>query len=158
MRSPCLGKLRIALYSWEKLASPSKSVATVCRRRQTPWCPATRVRSQGLQAPPFLGSDGGPIFPPEESEDYVWWITDASRNRKQDEQKGDEDGPQSSESEAAQDEGERKADDALVSDSDPDSSRSERGDSQSQTTVVLPVRHDTRPRRDPDCAWASRRS
>ena len=84
-------------------------------------------------------------------------MTDASRNRKQDE-KGDEDGPQSSESEAAQEEGERKPDDALVSDSDPDSSRSERGDSQSQTAVVLPVRHDTRPRRDPTRAWASRGS
>ena len=112
---------------------------------------------QNLPAPPFLGTDGSPIFPCEESEDYMWWVTDASRHRKKEEQ-GDEDGPQSSGSEAAQEEGERKADDALVSDSDPDSSRSERGDSQSQTTVVLPVRHDARPRRDPDCAWASRRS
>ena len=82
-------------------------------------------------------------------------MTDASRNLKKEEH--DEDGPQS-ESEVAQDEGERKADDALVSASDPDSSRSERGDSQSQTAVVLPVRYDTRSRPDPDCAWASRRS
>ena len=88
----------------------------------------------------------------------TWWVTDASRNQNKDEQKGDEDGPQSSEESEAQDEGERKADDALVSDSDPDSSRSEWGNSQSQTTVVLPVRYDTRPLRDQNCAWASRRS
>ena len=113
---------------------------------------------QNLPAPPFRASDGGPIFPLEESEDYLWWVTDASRNQNKDEQKGDEDGPQSSEESEAQDEGERKADDALVSDSDPDSSRSEWGNSQSQTTVVLPVRYDTRPLRDQNCAWASRRS
>ena len=82
----------------------------------------------------------------------LWWVTDASRLRKKDEQKGDEDGPTSSEE--AQDEGERKPDDALTSDSDPDSSRSDRGESQSQQAVVLPVRYDTRPPCDPSVQWA----
>ena len=84
----------------------------------------------------------------------LWWVTDASRLRKKDEQKADEDGPTSSEDEEAQDEGERKKpDDALTSDSDPDSSRSDRGESQSQQAVVLPVRHDTRRRHDPSVSW-----
>ena len=56
----------------------------------------------------------------------LWWVTDASRLRKKDEKKADEDGPTSSEDGEAQDEGQRKPDDALTSDSDPDSPRSDR--------------------------------
>ena len=84
----------------------------------------------------------------------LWWVTDASRLRKKDEQKADEDGPTSSEDGEAQEEGERKPDDALTSDSDPDSSRSDRGESQPQQALVLPVRYDTRPLCDPSVQWA----
>ena len=83
----------------------------------------------------------------------LWWVTDASRLRKKDEQKADEDGPTSSEDGEAQDEGQRKPDDALTSDSDPDSPRSDRGASQSQQAVVLPVRYDTRAPCDPSVQW-----
>ena len=99
---------------------------------------------QNLPAPRFRASDG-PIFPPEESDEFLWWVTDISRKEKTEQKAADEDGPPETDSEEeGQDEGERKPDDALTSDSDPDSSRSDRGDSQSQT-VVLPVRNDTRP-------------
>ena len=83
----------------------------------------------------------------------LWWVTDASRLRKKDEQKANEDGPTSSEDGEAQDEGQRKPDDALTSDSDPDSPRSDRGASQSQQAVVLPVRYDTRAPCDPSVQW-----
>ena len=97
-----------------------------------------------LPPPRFCAEDGSsPIFPPEGDEDELWWLTDVKRKEKGDEQKGDEDGPPSSESEAV-DEGEADAQKNaadLTSDSDPDSQRSDH-EPHSQQGVVLPVRHD----------------
>ena len=71
-----------------------------------------------------------------------WYLTDVKK-RAAEEHKPDEDGPASSEGEDG-DEEEQKAADALVTDSDPDSPRSDQEASQSQA-VILPVL-DTQPR------------
>ena len=85
-----------------------------------------------------------PHLPPEGDKFELWWLTDVKRKEKgEDEQKGDEDGPPDSEDEAL-DEGEAdKENNAadLTSDSDPDSQRSDH-EPNSQQGVVLPVRHD----------------
>ena len=110
-----------------------------------------------LPAPRFCAEDGSPIFPPEGDEFELWWLTDVKRREKgEDEQKGDEDGPPSSDSEAA-DEGEadkeKKAAD-LTSDSDPDSQRSDH-EPNSQQGVILPVRFDSQTTHTPYRAWAA---
>ena len=109
---------------------------------------------QNSPPPPFCAEDGSSIFPNEGDEFELWWLTDVKRKEKGDEQKGDEDGPPSSESEAA-DEGEadkeKNAAD-LTSDSDPDSQRSEQ-EPHSQQGVILPVRHDSQSTHTPYQAW-----
>lgn len=153
-------KDRAVPITWRCLAATlnPQPLAFSVIRRVLDWIDrCDEASKQNLPAPPLRASDGGPIFPPEESEDALWWVTDIKRKEKADE-KGDEDGPPESDSEEeAQDEAGRKPDDALTSDSDPDSSRSERGGESQSQTVVLPVRHDRRPP-DPNCAWASGRA
>ena len=98
-----------------------------------------------MPRPDFAAEDGTPIFPPEGTEEEYWWLTDVKKRAE--EQKADEDGPPSSEEE---DDEEPVAADALVTDSDPDSPRSDQEASQSQA-VILPVL-DTQPR-EPFVAW-----
>ena len=152
-------KDRMVPITWKCLAATlnPQPLAFSVIKRVLDWIDRCDDASQhGLPAPRFRAADGSAILPDEESEDALWWCTDITRKQKTDD-KGDEDGPpESSDSEDEQDEGEKKPDDALTSDSDPDSSRSERGESQSRT-VVLPVRHDSSPP-DPNCAWASGRA
>ena len=150
-------KERTVPIIWRSLAASlnPQPLAFSVIRRVLDWIDrADEASQQGLPAPEFRSSDGGPIFPPEDSDDYLWWVTDINRKEKTD-QKGDEDGPPESDEEEEQEEGERKAEDALTSDSDPESSRSDRGDSQSQT-VVLPVRNDTRPPVSDPPLWPAR--
>ena len=150
-------KERTVPIIWRSLAASlnPQPLAFSVIRRVLDWIDrADEASQQGLPAPEFRSSDGGPIFPPEDSDDYLWWVTDINRKEKTDQQ-GDEDGPPESDDEEEQEEGERKAEDALTSDSDPDSSRSDRGDSQSQT-VVLPVRNDTRPPVSDPPLWPAR--
>ena len=113
---------------------------------------------RGLPAPPFLAEDGSAIFPPEGSEDELWWLTDVKRKEedKKSLDKADEDGPPSSESDV-QDDGadeQQKPADALTSDSDPDSPRSDQ-EPMSQG-VILPVRHDSQQQstHTPQPLWA----
>ena len=110
-----------------------------------------------LPAPRFCAEDGSSIFPPEGDEFELWWLTDVKRKEKGADGQGNEDGPPSSESEAA-DEGEadkeKNAAD-LTSDSDPDSQRSENQEPSSQQGVILPVRHDgSQSMHMPYQAWA----
>ena len=95
-----------------------------------------------LPRPRFCTEDGSPIFPPEGDEFELWWLTDVKRKEKgDDEQKGDEDGPPESEATDEGEEDKEKNAAELTSDSDPDS---EPGDHEpsSQQGVILPVRHD----------------
>ena len=108
---------------------------------------------EGRPKPDFCSEDGSHIFPPEGSEDELWWLTDVVKRTDATEEKGDEDGPPDSEEEEAEEEDrgqEPKAPDALTSDSDPESDQ-ETPSSQSQT-VILPVRADTK-LRAPFVAW-----
>ena len=74
--------------------------------------------------------------------------------RKEQKSAGDEDGPpESDEEEDADDDFEQKAPDALTSDSDPESPRSDQEMPSQSQTVVLPVA-DTQPR-EPFVAWRS---
>lgn len=41
---------------------------------------------QGAKAPRFWAEDGSPIFPPEDDKFELWWLTDAKRKEKGDEQ------------------------------------------------------------------------
>ena len=100
--------------------------------------------------PPFCDEDGGCIFPPETSEDALWWLTDVKRK----ETKGDEDGPPSSDSDAQDDEGAEERNAAeLTEDSDPDSPRSD-PEPQSQG-VILPVRYDSQSTHTPHRGWGA---
>ena len=118
-------------------------------------CDATS--KSNLPAPRFCAEDGSSIFPPEGNKFELWWLTDVKRREKgEDEQKGDEDGPPSSDSEAAGEgeaDKEKKAAD-LTYDSDPDSQRSDQ-EPNSQQGVILPVRYDSRSTRTPDMRWAA---
>ena len=112
---------------------------------------ADAASRQGIPRPDFAAEDGTPIFPPEGSEHECWWLTEVKKRAE--DHKGDEDGPASSEEE---DDEEEKAADALVTDSDPDSSpHSDQEASQSQAAVVLPVL-DAQPPREPFVAWRSK--
>ena len=139
---------------WRSLAQTlnPQPLAFAVIKRVLDWIDRCDQASQrNLPAPPFRADDGGPIFPAEGSEDECWWLTDVKRTDDKKAEKGDEDGPPDSESDA-QDGEDPKAADALTTDSDPDSPRSDRGEPLSQT-VVLPVRFDSRPA-TPYNAWA----
>ena len=113
------------------------------------------VAAQFARAALLCAEDGSSIFPPKGSEDELWWLTGVKRREGGDEQKADEDGPPSSESEAAD---EREADEQkkaaeLTEDSDPDSPRSDQ-EPHSQQGVILPVCDDSQSTWTPFGAWA----
>lgn len=131
---------------WRSLAATlnPQPLAFAVIRRLLDWIDRCDQASQrNLPAPRFRADDGGPIFPAEGSEDECWWLMDVKRKDDKKAEKGDEDGPPDSGSKA-QDNGEDpKAADALTTDSDPDSPRSDWGEPLLQTEV-LPVRYDSR--------------
>ena len=152
-------KERTVPITWRCLAATlnPQPLAFSVIRRVLDWIDrCDEASKQSLPAPPFRASDGGPIFPPEGSEDQLWWVTDINRKEKTD-GGADEDGPPESDSEEAQDEGERKPDDALTSDSDPESPHNEGGAESQSLTVVLPVRNDTCPPDRTSPLWPSTR-
>ena len=101
---------------------------------------------QGLPKPEFKADDGSSIWPPEDSDEAMWWLTDVKRKEKT----GDEDGPPDSESSDEASEAQKPHE--LTSDSDPDSSPRSDMDVPSQSqTVVLPVAADSQ--RAPFVAW-----
>ena len=96
-----------------------------------------------LPRPRFCAEDGSPIFPPKGDEFELWWLTDVKRKEKSDdEQKGDEDGPPESEATDEGEEDKEKNAADLTSDSDPDSSQRSDREPSSQQGVILPVRFD----------------
>ena len=112
---------------WRCLAATlnPQPVAFGVIRRLLGWidrCDETSQRN--LPAPPFRAEDDSLIFPPEGSEEELWWLTDVKR-KEADVKKPDEDGPPSSESDAQDGVDEQKDVDALTEDSDPDSPRND---------------------------------
>ena len=101
---------------------------------------------QCLPKPEFTAEDGSPIWPPEDSDEAMWWLTMVKRKEKT----GDEDGPPDSESSDEASE-EQKQPYELTSDSDPDSPRSDMDAPSQSQTVVLPVAADSQ--RAPFVAW-----
>ena len=146
--APKFNRERTMPIKWRSLAQTlnPQPLAFAVIRRVLDWIDRCDQASQrNLPPPPFRAEDGGPIFPAEGSEDEFWWLTDVKRTDDKKAEKGDEDGPPDSESDAQDDGGEDpEAADALTTDSDPDSPRSDRGEPPQQT-VVLPVRFDLRP-------------
>ena len=85
------------------------------------WIDRVDLASQvGASRPAFLADDGSPIFPEDEND--LWWLTDLQRS-KQDDAKGDEDGPPSSDEGQDQEEDKGEPGEAeLTDDEDPSSS------------------------------------
>ena len=74
------------------------------------------------------------------------------KRKAEDENKPDEDGPPSSDSDAQEGVEEQEAVDALTEDSDPDSPRSDQ-EPLSQSGVILPVRYDSHSTFAPSRSW-----
>ena len=147
-------KERSIPINWRSLAATlnPQPVAFGVIRRLLGWIDRCDEASQrNLPTPPFRAEDDSPIFPPEGSEEELWWLTDVKR-KAEDEKKPDEDGPPSSESDAQEGVDEQKAADALTEDSDPDSPRSDQ-EPLSQGGVILPVRYDVNSTFAPSRGW-----
>ena len=105
------------LRSLDESLNPQPLAASVIHRLLD-WIDRVDFASQrGLLAPPFQTQDGEDIFP-----DEPWWLTDVERKEEPEGEKqpakGDEDGPASSEEDAADLE-DAPPDDALEEDEDP---------------------------------------
>ena len=148
-------KERTMPIKWRSLADTlnPQPVAFDVIRKLLRWIDRCDEASQhGLPAPCFKAEDGGPLFPPEGSEDELWWLNDVKR-KDGEKEKADEDGPPDSESDAQDEGADAKKAAELTEDSDPDSPRSDQ-ETQSQG-VILPVRYDSRSTRTPDMRWAA---
>ena len=142
--------------NWRGLADTlnPQPVAFEVIRKLLAWIDGCDEASQrGLPAPCFRTENGGPIFPLESSDEELWWLTDLKRKEDKTDEKGDEDGPLSSESDWQDEEAEeQKPADALTSDSDPDSPRDDPG--LPSQGVILPVRYDSQNTATPSLGWA----